>query len=134
MNRSRARRTRGDKIFIAQVHQVPAACTPCSGTKITRSRAAGRSPRKGVEKHLLKAAYDDHDGVDQLLRTSDVDWTLVRAVVLTGKPMSGPPRAAEAGSEKPGAQINRADLARFLLDTLEQDTWIRRTLVWNARG
>jgi len=83
----------------------------------------------------LKAAYDDHDGVDQLLRTSDVDWTLARAVALTDKPMSGPPRAVEAGSEKPGAQINRADLARFLLDTVEKDTWIRKTpLVWNARG
>ncbi|WLW50278.1 NAD(P)-dependent oxidoreductase [Streptomyces sp. YU58] len=83
----------------------------------------------------LKASYDDHDGVDQILRTSDVDWTLARAVALTDKPMSGPTRAAEAGSEKLGAQINRGDLARFLLDTLEKDTWIRKTpLVWNARG
>jgi uncharacterized protein YbjT (DUF2867 family) len=83
----------------------------------------------------VKASYDDHHGVDQLLRTSDVDWTLARAVVLTGKPMNGPVRAAEAGSEKPGTQINRTDLARFLLDTLEEDTWIRKApLVWNARG
>lgn len=83
----------------------------------------------------VKASYDDHHGVDRLLRTSDVDWTLVRAVVLTGKPMSGPVRAAEAGSEKPGTQINRTDLARFLLDTVEKDTWIREApLVWNARG
>jgi uncharacterized protein YbjT (DUF2867 family) len=83
----------------------------------------------------VKASYDDHHSVDQLLRTSDVDWTLARAVVLTGKPMNGPVRAAEAGSEKPGTQINRTDLARFLLDTLEEDTWIRKApLVWNARG
>ncbi|KPI18523.1 hypothetical protein OK074_7948 [Actinobacteria bacterium OK074] len=83
----------------------------------------------------VKASYDDHHGVDKLLRTSDVDWTLARAVVLTGKPMSGPVRAAEAGSEKPGTQINRTDLARFLLDTVEKDTWIRKApLVWNARG
>lgn len=83
----------------------------------------------------VKASYDDHHGVDQLLRTSDVDWTLVRAVVLADKPMSGPTRAAEAGSEKPGTQINRTDLARFLLDTVEKDIWIRKApLVWNARG
>lgn len=83
----------------------------------------------------VKASYDDHHGVDQLLRTSDVDWTLVRAVVLADKPMSGPTRAAEAGSEKPGTQINRTDLARFLLDTVEEDIWIRKApLVWNARG
>ncbi|MGW0704446.1 NAD(P)-dependent oxidoreductase [Streptomyces sp. NPDC002643] len=83
----------------------------------------------------LKAGYDDHHGVDKLLRASDVDWTLARAVALTDKPMSGPLRAAEAGAEKPGARINRGDLARFLLDTLEKDTWLRKApLVWNARG
>jgi uncharacterized protein YbjT (DUF2867 family) len=83
----------------------------------------------------VKASFDDHHGVDKLLRTSDVDWTLARAVVLTDKPMSGPPHAAEAGAEKPGTRINRTDLARFLLDTVEKDTWIRKTpLVWNARG
>jgi uncharacterized protein YbjT (DUF2867 family) len=83
----------------------------------------------------IKAGFDDHHGVDKLLRASDVDWTLARAVALTDKPMSGSPHAAEAGTEKPGTWINRADLARFLLDTLEQDTWIRKApLVWNARG
>ena len=83
----------------------------------------------------IKAGFEDHHGVDKLLRASDVDWTLARAVALTDKPMSGSPHAAEAGTEKPGTRINRADLARFLLDTLEQDTWIRKApLVWNARG
>ncbi|MCQ9131399.1 NAD(P)-dependent oxidoreductase [Streptomyces hilarionis] len=83
----------------------------------------------------IKAGFEDHHGVDKLLRASDVDWTLARAVALTDKPMSGPPHAAEAGTEKPGTRINRADLARFLLDALEQDTWIRKApLVWNARG
>ncbi|MFI6010980.1 hypothetical protein ACIBAG_19535 [Streptomyces sp. NPDC051243] len=43
-----------------------------------------------------------------------------------GRSMSGALRAAEAGTEKPGTRINRADLARFLLDTLEKDTWIRK--------
>ncbi|OAH14300.1 NAD(P)-dependent oxidoreductase [Streptomyces jeddahensis] len=83
----------------------------------------------------LKAGFDDHHGVDRLLRASDVDWTLARAVALSDKPMSGALRAAEAGTEKPGARINRGDLARFLLDTLEKDTWIRKApLVWNAQG
>ncbi|WP_416980707.1 NAD(P)-dependent oxidoreductase [Streptomyces sp. T028] len=83
----------------------------------------------------LKAGFDDHHGVDRLLRASDVDWTLARAVALSDKPMSGALHAAEAGTEKPGARINRGDLARFLLNTLEQDTWIRKApLVWNAQG
>lgn len=66
--------------------------------------------------------------------SSDIDWTLARAVTLTDKPAGGPVRAAEAGTEKPGMTINRADLARFLVQTVEDDTWIRQApLVWNAR-
>jgi len=84
----------------------------------------------------IKVGYEDHHGVDQLVRASSgIDWTLARAVALTDKPRSGPVRAAEAGTEKPGAWINRADLAQFLIQTIEDDTWIRKApLVWNARG
>ena len=82
----------------------------------------------------IKAGFDDHDGVDASVRQSDVDWTLVRAVALTDKPAKGPIRVAERGAEKPAAFVNRDDLAAFLLDTVEKNTWIRQTpLVWNAR-
>lgn len=83
----------------------------------------------------IKAGFDDHNGVDTLMRTSDVDWTLARAVALTDKPAEGPLRAAEPGTEKPAPFVNRDDLAAFLLDTVETNTWIRQTpLVWNARN
>lgn len=83
----------------------------------------------------IKAGFVDHSGVDELVRASDTDWTLARAVALTDKPAGGPLRAAERGTEKPGTRINRADLAAFLVDTVEQGTWIRQApLVWNARG
>ncbi|WP_329288251.1 NAD(P)-dependent oxidoreductase [Streptomyces pseudovenezuelae] len=84
----------------------------------------------------VKAGFADHTGLDQVVRaSSDIDWTLARAVALTDKPLSGPVRAAEAGTEKPGARINRADLAQFLVQTIEDNTWIRKApLVWNTRG
>jgi putative NADH-flavin reductase len=84
----------------------------------------------------IKASFEDHTGLDQVVRASSgIDWTLARAVTLTDKPLSGPVRAAEAGTEKPGARINRADLAQFLVQTIEDDTWIRKApLVWNTRG
>lgn len=82
----------------------------------------------------IKLAFADHDEVDRLIRASSTDWTLVRAVGLTDKPAGGPTRAAEAGAEKPGMWLTRADLARFLLDAVESDDWIRKTpLVWNAK-
>lgn len=83
----------------------------------------------------IKVGFNDHNGVDALMRSSDADWTLVRAVALTDKPAKGPLRAAEPGTEKPAPFVNRDDLAAFLLDTVETNTWIRQTpLVWNARN
>jgi uncharacterized protein YbjT (DUF2867 family) len=83
----------------------------------------------------IKAGFEDHDGVDALMRGSDVDWTLARAVALTDKPVTGPLRAALPGTEKPGTWVNRGDLAAFLLDAVENDTWIRQTpVVWNAKS
>ena len=83
----------------------------------------------------IKAGFEDHNRVDALMRASDVEWTLARAVALTDKPAKGPIRAAAPGTEKPATFVNRHDLAAFLLDTVEQGTWIRQTpLVWNARS
>ena len=59
----------------------------------------------------LKAAYQDHDGVDRVVRASDTDWTLARPVQLSNKPAGAPLRAAVAGTDKPGTRISRADLA-----------------------
>lgn len=81
----------------------------------------------------IKAGFVDHSGVDDVVRASDTDWTLARAVALTDKPALGPVRAAVAGTEKPGMRINRADLAGFLVDTVENGTWIHQApLVWNS--
>lgn len=84
----------------------------------------------------IRTGFADHTGVDRVVRAaSGIDWTLARAVTLTDKPAGGPVRAAEAGTEKPGARINRADLARFLVRTIEDDAWIHAApLVWNTRG
>ncbi|QKE84622.1 NAD(P)H-binding protein [Arthrobacter sp. NEB 688] len=82
----------------------------------------------------IKVGFADHNGVDAALRASDVDWTLARAVALTDRPARGPLHAAVPGTGKPGRFVNRSDLAGFLVDTVENDAWVRRApLVWNAR-
>lgn len=104
----------------------------------TQNTGDGRASVNAAFKALvklsnLKVTFDDHDGVDEVVRASDADWTLVRAVFLVDKPVVTPVRAAEAGTDKPGTRINRGDLAGFLLDTVEQGTWIHKApVVWNA--
>ncbi|MEH3142584.1 MAG: SDR family oxidoreductase [Mycobacterium kyogaense] len=91
--------------------------------------------RLSVNISNIKAGFVDHSGVDEVVRASGTDWTLARAVALTDKPSRGPVRAALAGTEKPGIRINRVDLAGFLVDTVENGSWIHLApLVWNSRG
>jgi uncharacterized protein YbjT (DUF2867 family) len=88
--------------------------------------------RAVITKSNIRIGFDDHNVVDRLVRQSAVDWTLARAVALTDRPLPGPVRAA-TGAERPGRRINRNDLAQFLVETAEQDTWVRQApLVWNA--
>ncbi|WZH36091.1 MAG: NAD(P)H-binding protein [Microbacterium enclense] len=83
----------------------------------------------------IRHGYNDHHGVDAVVRASDADWVLARSVALTDTPPSGPLRAALVGDEKPGMSVSRTEVARFLLDSLEDDTWLRRApLIWNARS
>ncbi|MFF0086026.1 NAD(P)-binding oxidoreductase [Streptomyces canus] len=64
-----------------------------------------------INASILKAAYDDHRGVDQLVRASDTDWTLARPVALSNKPAGAPLRTTKTGTDKPGTRISRADVA-----------------------
>ena len=81
----------------------------------------------------VKASFDDHHGVDQIVRASDTDWTLARPVVLSNKPGGAALRGAAAGDEKPGTEVTRADVAGFLLDSVEQGTWIRQApIIWGT--
>ncbi|MDN4596140.1 NAD(P)-dependent oxidoreductase [Leifsonia virtsii] len=83
----------------------------------------------------IRHGYNDHHGVDAVVHASDVEWVLARSVALTDAPPRGPLRAAPAGTEKPGLSVSRTDVARFLLDSVEDDTWLRRSpLIWNERA
>lgn len=83
----------------------------------------------------IRHGYNDHHGVDAVVRASDAEWVMVRSVALSDATPRGPVRAAQVEQAKPGFTISRADVARFLLDSLEDDTWLRQApLIWNARA
>ncbi|MGW2488038.1 NAD(P)-dependent oxidoreductase [Streptomyces sp. NPDC001606] len=90
--------------------------------------------RAFVRASRIRASFADHHGVDRVVRASGTDWTLARAVTLRDRPAGAPVRMAEAGHGKPGMWLSRAGLAGFLLDAVEQGTWVRQApLVWDAR-
>jgi uncharacterized protein YbjT (DUF2867 family) len=91
--------------------------------------------RAVIKASNIKIGYADHDGVDALVRKSDTDWTLVRAVGLDDKTAGshGLLHTTEVGGPKPGAlTVTRAEVATFCLDCVDKTEWIRRApIIWN---
>jgi putative NADH-flavin reductase len=56
---------------------------------------------------------------------TDLDWTIVRPAVLTNGPATGTYRATEGRVAMRGLRLSRADLAAFLLDVVEEGTYVR---------
>ncbi len=66
--------------------------------------------------------------VVDLVRRSDRDWTIVRVPMLTDQPRSGQIRVGWVGKGT-GPRLSRADMAAFMLQQLEQDTFMRQAPV-----
>jgi uncharacterized protein YbjT (DUF2867 family) len=75
---------------------------------------------------LLRKVYDDKDRQEGIVRASKLDWILVRPVVLNDKPGKGAVRALTDLSGIHGGSVSRSDVAKFTLEQLTDDTWLRR--------
>jgi putative NADH-flavin reductase len=75
---------------------------------------------------LLRKPFKSQRAMQQLIRNSDTDWTIVQPPRLVSGPARGKIRVdADALPEK-GSRIARADLAAFMVAQLESTEWIRR--------
>ena len=81
---------------------------------------------------LLRHAYKDKDRQEAAIRASSLDWVVVRPAMLTDDPARGSVRAVTDLAAVNGGKIARADVARFVVEQLTTDTWLRRTpvLLW----
>jgi uncharacterized protein YbjT (DUF2867 family) len=78
---------------------------------------------------LLRDEYADKEAQERIVRASDLDWVIVRPMILTNGPWTNDYRAAEG--LRPGRRpyISRADVADFLLRQLTSGTFVRKTPV-----
>lgn len=77
---------------------------------------------------LLRPAYADHVRQEQVVKESDLDWTIVRPSAFTDQ-SPGPVRHGFGGSERGlRLKIGRDDLAAFLLAQVEDQTYLRRAV------
>lgn len=76
---------------------------------------------------LLRKVYEDKNRQEDVIRASSLDWVIVRPTVLNDEAAREHIRAVTDLSGVHGGKIARADVARFVIDQLTADTWLRRT-------
>lgn len=70
----------------------------------------------------------DASAMERVFGESDLDWTMVRPPELTEKPYSGKYRAREGHLPRFGFKISRADVADFMIKTVENGSSIRKVV------
>ena len=74
-------------------------------------------------------AYDDKSLQEQLIKESELDWTIARPGVLTSGPRTGQYQILSESSQWRNGIISRADVAEFLVRQIGDQTYIRKAPV-----
>ena len=74
-------------------------------------------------------AYDDKSLQEQLIKESELDWTIARPGVLTSGPQTGHYQILSEATQWRNGIISRADVAEFLVRQIGDQTYIRKTPV-----
>lgn len=92
---------------------------------------AGDSRRRfGVVGRLAMRAFlslEDKDRQEDLIRGSDLEWTIVRPPMLTNEPHTGTYRVGADLKATSMTKLARADLVEFLLTQLTDPTYLHQT-------
>jgi putative NADH-flavin reductase len=72
--------------------------------------------------------YDDLALMEDTLRGSGLDWTVIRPPQLTDKPLTGRYRTAVGQNLKGGLSVPRADVAHLMLKVLDQPDTIGQVI------
>jgi len=76
---------------------------------------------------LARTIYVDKDRQESLIKTSDVDWTIVRPGFLTNGPLTKNYRMLTDLTGVTAGRISRADVAHFILNEIESKQYLRQT-------
>src|SRR5262249_13943899 len=77
---------------------------------------------------VVRRPYDDMRLMEDIVRASDTDWTIVRAAKLTNRRRSGQYRTGPTGPLPGGWSVSRTDLATYLLALPTDPATSRETL------
>ena len=81
-----------------------------------------------VIKAVFREHYADLAQMEEIVRDSGLDWTIVRPPRLTDRPLTGTYRTASDRNLRRGLSVSRADLAHLMLRTLDRPETINQIL------
>jgi|SRR5687767_9754887 len=94
---------------------------------VRESRAAVGFVLRYIAPIPLRHEIADHEVKESLIRSSRLDWTIVRPPKLTNGPLTGDYRSGDDISTwKPVPLLSRSDLAHFVLQELVEPRYLRR--------
>lgn len=77
---------------------------------------------------LLREGFADHALQESHIKSSDLDWVIVRPGNLTNGPLTRRYRHGFAATDRSiKVEVSRADVADFMLNQLSDDTYLRQT-------
>jgi uncharacterized protein YbjT (DUF2867 family) len=94
-----------------------------------RSRGAMSTLEKAGHKVLLGKPYADKDRQEAMIRDSDLDWTIVRPVILTNSARTGRFKVLRDPSQWRNGLIPRADVAAYCVDAVVEGSDVRADVV-----
>jgi uncharacterized protein YbjT (DUF2867 family) len=80
---------------------------------------------KAILPRVLAKQFADTRQMEDVIRATDLDWTLVRASRLTNRPGTRRYRVSPDYPPSGGWKISRADVAHFIAAVLADDGWLR---------
>jgi len=112
----------------------PVSTTPSPGRPHPPRMDPGEGPLQRylltplIKLVLARTVYLDLARMEDILRASDLDWTIIRPPRLTNGPPTGVYRTAFGQNLRRGLSISRADLADFMLRALDQPSTVRQAV------
>ena len=123
-------------VFAPAMHATLTAmrATGAGRLSVISAQGVGEEPDDGLAlplrlmRRLLGSAIDDMREMEQLVKASDVQWTIARAGGLTNQP-KGPHMVEPGNALKGHGRTRRADLAETLVLAVTEDRWPRQAVV-----
>jgi putative NADH-flavin reductase len=98
-------------------------CVSAAGAFITADPNMNRLV-KAILPRIFAKPFADTRGMEDAIRQTGLDWTLVRATRLVNSQLTGQYRVSPDYPPRGGGKISRADVAHFMALTLTEGAWI----------